>query len=78
MLYFKSCPKCLTGTIEHNRDPYTEYLQCLNCGLMRDIPDGQDAVTALKQIQVQFREAALAEAAEEEAVAAGQKERAIA
>jgi hypothetical protein len=77
MLYFKSCPKCLTGTVEHNRDPYTEYLQCLNCGLMRDIPDGMNAVAALKQIQAQFREALEAEAAEE-AVAAGGRDRAIA
>lgn len=77
MLYFKSCPKCMTGTIEHNRDPFTEYLQCLNCGFMRDIPDGTDAVTALRQVHREFREAAAAEAAEEKA-AASSKDRRIA
>ena len=70
MLYFRACPKCRTGTIEHNRDPYTEYLQCLNCGLMRDLPDNTDAVTWLKQLKIEFEAAAIAEAAEEAGVGA--------
>lgn len=70
MLYFKACPKCRTGTVEHNRDPYTEYLQCLNCGFMRDVPDGADAVMALRDLHAEFRAAAEAEeAAESEAIA---------
>ncbi|MDP6666072.1 MAG: hypothetical protein QF357_01590 [Dehalococcoidia bacterium] len=40
MLHFKSCPKCLTGTVEHNFDAHGEYAQCLNCGFMRDVPRG--------------------------------------
>jgi len=67
MLYFKACPKCLTGTIEHTRDPWSEYVQCLNCGLMRDVPEGMGAVQTLKDLHVQFREQR--EAAEAEAVA---------
>ena len=39
MLYFKSCPKCSTGTIEHNFDTHGAFLQCLNCGFMRDVAD---------------------------------------
>lgn len=39
MLHFKSCPKCTTGTIEHNFDAHGGYLQCLNCGFMRDVVD---------------------------------------
>ena len=39
MLHFKSCPKCITGTVEHNFDAHGNYLQCLNCGFMRDIAD---------------------------------------
>ncbi len=65
MLYFKACPKCQTGTIEHNQDPWSEYLQCLNCGLMRDIPEGKTAVQSLKDLHVQFREQLAAEEAEE-------------
>ena len=40
MLYFKSCPKCITGTVEHNHDSHGAYAQCLNCGFMRDLSDG--------------------------------------
>ena len=40
MLHFKSCPKCVTGTIEHNSDSHGIYAQCLNCGFMRDLADG--------------------------------------
>jgi len=43
MLYFKSCPKCVTGTVEHNYDTHGEFAQCLNCGFMRDLPDGASA-----------------------------------
>jgi ribosomal protein S27AE len=39
MLHFKSCPKCTTGTIEQNFDAHGNYLQCLNCGFMRDVPE---------------------------------------
>ena len=70
MLYFKACPKCLTGTVEHNTDPWSEYVQCLNCGLMRDVPDDQTAVETLKQLHVQFKEQRAAEAAEEAAAVA--------
>jgi Zn ribbon nucleic-acid-binding protein len=38
MLHFKSCPKCTSGTIENNSDAHGNYLQCLNCGFMRDVP----------------------------------------
>ena len=64
MLYFRACPKCQTGTVEHNRDPFTEYLQCLNCGLMRDVPDDTDAATALAQLHIEFKAAAAAEESE--------------
>lgn len=39
MLHFKSCPKCVTGTVEHNNDSHGAYAQCLNCGFMRDLSD---------------------------------------
>ena len=76
MLYFRACPKCQTGTVEHNRDPYTEYLQCLNCGLMRDILDTMDAATALAHLHVEFRAAAALEAGGESAAGAATAARA--
>jgi hypothetical protein len=39
MLHFKSCPKCANGTIEHNNDAHGGFLQCINCGFMRDVAD---------------------------------------
>ena len=43
MLHFKACPKCFTGTVEHNFDTHGEYAECLNCGYMRDIPEENTA-----------------------------------
>ena len=40
MLHFNSCPKCEKGTVEHSSDIHGDYLQCLNCGFMRDIRSG--------------------------------------
>ncbi len=65
MLYFKACPKCQTGTIEHTNDPWSEYVQCLNCGLMRDLPEGKNAVQLLQDLKVQYSEQIAAEEAEE-------------
>ena len=49
MLHFKSCPKCTTGTIENNSDAHGAYLQCLNCGFMRDVAKDSSA-QALKTL----------------------------
>ena len=32
MLYFNSCPRCKTGTVQLGSDFYGSYLSCLNCG----------------------------------------------
>ena len=32
MLYFNSCPRCQTGTIEYTTDMWGKYLSCLMCG----------------------------------------------
>ena len=69
MLYFKSCPKCKTGTVEHTNDLFTQYVQCLNCGLLRDVPEGQDAVSTLKQMHAEYRAIEAAEKAQESAEA---------
>lgn len=67
MLYFRACPRCLTGTVEHADDLYSEYLQCLMCGFMRDVPEETTASDELKRLQVEIRAAREAELAEENA-----------
>lgn len=47
MFYFKTCPKCKTGIIEHGSDMWGQYLQCLNCGFQRDFETGTDPVAEL-------------------------------
>jgi len=37
MWKFKSCPRC-GGDIFVDRDPYSWYEQCLQCGYLRDMP----------------------------------------
>lgn len=32
MLYFNSCPRCKSGTIQLESDFFGSYLSCLNCG----------------------------------------------
>ena len=54
MLYFRSCPKCVTGTVEHNNDSHGAYAQCLNCGFMRDLSDGVTG-TELKRLLAAWR-----------------------
>jgi hypothetical protein len=69
MLHFKSCPKCTTGTIEKNFDAHGSYLQCLNCGFMRDVDEAAPD-KAVKSMLARWRKELHAAAAEgEEAVA---------
>jgi len=69
MLYFKSCPKCTTGTVEHNFDAHGDYLQCLNCGFMRDVPDGISRKAVKDSLRTWREQLHPSESAESEAVA---------
>lgn len=40
MLFCKACPKC-NGDVSLYHDLYGDYLQCLQCGLLRDITAGE-------------------------------------
>ena len=37
-LMFKACPRCLDGDVYRDRDAYGEYLDCIQCGWMLDLP----------------------------------------
>jgi hypothetical protein len=45
MVLFKSCPKC-KGDMHIDRDIYGEYKECLNCGLMEDLPSKNTTLAA--------------------------------
>ncbi len=36
MLFFKGCPKC-HGDMYVDRDVYGTFIECLQCGLLRDV-----------------------------------------
>ena len=67
MLHFKTCPKCITGTVEHNYDTHGAFAQCLNCGFMRDLPDGVGDAE-LKKLLTAWRSSATAAAQEADLV----------
>ena len=69
MLYFKSCSKCTTGTVEHNFDPHGNYLQCLNCGFMRDVSEGTSKKTAKDLLATWHKQLHPTETVESEVVA---------
>jgi hypothetical protein len=39
MFFFRACPKC-HGDMYVERDNYGAYVQCLQCGLLRDVWSG--------------------------------------
>ena len=38
MILFKSCPKCMTGDLIKAQDMFGAYVQCIQCGFMKDLP----------------------------------------
>jgi DNA-directed RNA polymerase subunit M/transcription elongation factor TFIIS len=69
MLYFKSCPRCQSGTIEHNSDSWGQYLQCLMCGYQRDFDAGISPARELAEARRQVAAKVAAAVQEEAAVA---------
>ena len=39
MLFIKCCPRC-KGDIYVNNDTYGHFMECLQCGFAKDLPDG--------------------------------------
>ncbi|MEE8517591.1 MAG: hypothetical protein V3S98_00520 [Dehalococcoidia bacterium] len=37
MVLFKSCPKCETGDLLKSEDMFGEYVECVQCGYVKDI-----------------------------------------
>ena len=47
MMYLKECPKC-DGDLVAGGDMYGEYVSCIQCGYMRDVPAEDVRKTALQ------------------------------
>ena len=41
MIWFKSCPRCQRGDVILDRDIYSWYVQCLQCGYMKDLENSR-------------------------------------
>ena len=56
MMLLKACPKC-GGDIIFDSDMYGRYTKCLQCGLMKDLLEKQDATGArvepLREVEVE-------------------------
>ena len=49
MLWLKSCPRCRTGGVVLNADGYGAYIECLQCGYMKDV-DKQSVAPGVSQL----------------------------
>ena len=47
MIWYKSCPRCDSGTIVRDRDWYGWYVQCLQCGYMIDLEESAQVEAVL-------------------------------
>ena len=47
MLDLKACPRC-AGDLQKNRDLYGNYVECLQCGFMKDLPEPSALLKSLK------------------------------
>jgi hypothetical protein len=68
-LYFKSCPRCQTGAIEHNSDSWGQYLLCLMCGYQRDFEAGIEPAAEIAKARLELERRVAGVAAKETAAA---------
>ena len=57
MYLLKACPKC-DGDVVSDRDWYGPYIRCLQCGLMKDLPQASSKAARTKPEIVWEREVA--------------------
>jgi DNA-directed RNA polymerase subunit M/transcription elongation factor TFIIS len=47
MLQLKACPRC-AGDMHTSQDLYGNYIECLQCGYMKDLPGPSELLKSLK------------------------------
>jgi hypothetical protein len=52
MFYFKACPKC-AGDLHLDHDQYGTFIQCVQCGLMKDMKLNREFAGADRSAPVQ-------------------------
>ena len=53
MFYLKACPKC-QGDMYQEKDLYGTFLECLQCGLMKDVLLVEAFIDYRKTVRVEF------------------------
>ncbi len=53
MFYLKACPKC-HGDMYQERDLYGMFVECLQCGLMKDVRLAEAFFDSREPVQVDF------------------------
>ena len=53
MILFKSCPKCTTGDLIKSRDMFGDYVECIQCGFMKDLPTPARSVAVPAPVPVE-------------------------
>ena len=43
MVMLRACPRCITGSVIRGGDNYGLYIQCLQCGYLKDLDDERTA-----------------------------------
>ena len=50
MLRFKCCPRCINGDVHVNKDMFGWYVECLQCGHMKNVDSASHADDLLKRL----------------------------
>lgn len=53
MILFRSCPSCSTGDLIKTNDTFGEYMECVQCGYVRDV-DGTPATVGTMGVLIPF------------------------
>ena len=59
-MWYKSCPRCITGDVVLGRDEYGWHLQCVQCAYIKDLNNRHEASAVLHELRLPNLAATLA------------------